>query len=89
MKFQQILKAGSATAVIGAALASQTAFAQEASDPTGETTPVEDAGAPIVVTGSRIIRPNLEANSPIAVVTGEETVKNADVTLDWFRKYLA
>ena len=84
MKFQQILKAGSATAVIGAALASQTAFAQEVSDPTGETTPVEDAGAPIVVTGSRIIRPNLEANSPIAVVTGEETVKNADVTLDTF-----
>ncbi len=84
VKFQQILKAGSATAVIGAALASQTAFAQEASDPTGETTPVEDTGAPIVVTGSRIIRPNLEANSPIAVVTGEETVKNADVTLDTF-----
>ncbi len=84
MKFQQILKAGSATAVLGAALASQTAYAQEASDPTGETTTTEDTGAPIVVTGSRIIRPNLEANSPIAVVTGEETVKNADVTLDTF-----
>jgi outer membrane receptor protein involved in Fe transport len=79
VKFQQILKASSATAVLGAALASQTAYAQDVPD---DTTASE--GTPIVVTGSRIIRPNLEANSPIAVVTGEETVKNADVTLDTF-----
>ncbi len=84
MKFQQILKASSATAVIGAALASQTAYAQTVSDPTGETVTETDGGTPIVVTGSRIVRPNLEANSPIAVVSGEETVKNADVTLDTF-----
>lgn len=83
VKFQQILKASSATAVIGAALASQTAYAQDVSDPTGETV-TESDGSAIVVTGSRIVRPNLEANSPIAVVTGEETVKNADVTLDTF-----
>lgn len=82
MKFQQILKAGSATAVLGTALASQFAYAQDVSDPTGET--VTESDGAIVVTGSRIVRPNLEANSPIAVVSGEETVKNADVTLDTF-----
>ncbi|MFD0847737.1 TonB-dependent receptor domain-containing protein [Sphingosinicella xenopeptidilytica] len=38
----------------------------------------------IVVTGSRIVRPNMEANSPITVVTGVDTVKNADITLDTF-----
>ena len=38
----------------------------------------------IVVTGSRIVRPNLESNSPIAVVTGEEVVENADITLETF-----
>ena len=38
----------------------------------------------IVVTGSRIIRPNLTSNSPVAVVTGEETVQHADVTLETF-----
>lgn len=41
-------------------------------------------GEEIVVTGSRIARPNLTSNSPIAVVTGEETVENADITLDTF-----
>ena len=79
MKFQQILKAGSATAVLGAALASNSAYAQEAVDETAA-----DTGTPIVVTGSRIVRPNEEANSPIVVATGEDTVKNADVTLDTF-----
>lgn len=38
----------------------------------------------IVITGSRIARPNMEANSPIAVVTGDETTANADITLDTF-----
>jgi outer membrane receptor protein involved in Fe transport len=38
----------------------------------------------IVVTGSRIARPNLTANSPIAVVTGEQAVEQGDITLDTF-----
>lgn len=41
-------------------------------------------GAEIVVTGSRIARPDLEANSPIALVTGEQTVEHADITLETF-----
>lgn len=79
MKFQQILKAGSATGVIGLALVSQPVFAQDAA----EDTTAETAN-PIIVTGSRIVRPNQDSNSPIVVATGEDTVKNADVTLDTY-----
>lgn len=50
-----------------------------------QSAPAEDAAEDtIVVTGSRIVRPNLESNSPVVVVTGEETIKNADITLDTF-----
>ncbi|HMO43282.1 MAG TPA: TonB-dependent receptor plug domain-containing protein, partial [Phenylobacterium sp.] len=38
----------------------------------------------IVVTGSRIVRQDYVATSPIATVTGEATVANADVTLDTY-----
>ncbi|MGX7953216.1 TonB-dependent receptor domain-containing protein [Tsuneonella sp. HG249] len=79
MKFQHIFKVSSATAVLGAMLASQPAMAQEAAGDDSSA----DEGA-IVVTGSRIVRPNEESNSPIIVATGEDTVKNADVTLDTY-----
>jgi iron complex outermembrane receptor protein len=46
--------------------------------------PSEEPGEEIIVTGSRIARPNLTSNSPIAVVTGEQTVKQGDITLDTF-----
>ncbi|QDP19745.1 TonB-dependent receptor domain-containing protein [Sphingomonas xanthus] len=84
------------TLLVGSALLSTPAFAQEVQEPVVGDTPAEAvdesrAEAPtaaaaqeIVVTGSRIARPNLTSNSPIAVVTGEETVENADVTLDTF-----
>jgi iron complex outermembrane recepter protein len=45
--------------------ASFAAHAQDAGDPA-----VEDIGT-IVVTGSRIVRPDLEASSPVTIVTGE------------------
>jgi outer membrane receptor protein involved in Fe transport len=45
-----------------------------------ETAPAGD----IVVTGSRIRRPNLESNTPIAVVSGEQLVSQGDVTLETF-----
>ncbi len=38
----------------------------------------------VVVTGSRIARQDYVANSPIATVTGEQIVANADVTLDTY-----
>ncbi|WP_300973522.1 TonB-dependent receptor [Sphingomonas sp. LHG3406-1] len=49
----------------------------DANQPTGDA-------SEIVVTGSRIVRPNLTANSPIAVVTGEQTVAQGDITLDTY-----
>lgn len=73
------LKYAAAPLALGLALISTPSFAQDAA-PADE----EGAGEAIIVTGSRIARPNLESNSPIAVVSGEETTQNADVTLDTF-----
>ena len=56
------LKAGVAPVVIGLAMLSSPAFAQAAAE--------EEAGE-IVVTGTRIARPNVEAASPVTVVTSE------------------
>ncbi len=44
----------------------------------------EESSEAIVVTGSRIARPNLDSSSPVAVVTGDQTVENADITLDTY-----
>jgi len=72
------LKLGAAPLVLGVALASAPAYAQGAADGASE------GEATIVVTGSRIARPNLDSASPVAMVTGAATVENADVTLDTF-----
>ena len=74
--YRSFLSTGAASLVIGASLLANPAFAQAAAD--------ESDGDAIVVTGSRIARPNLDSSSPISVVTGEETVKQADITLDTF-----
>ncbi|WP_447765344.1 TonB-dependent receptor domain-containing protein [Sphingopyxis panaciterrae] len=71
-----ILKLSAAPLVLGVAMVSAPAQAQDAG--------ADEAEATIVVTGSRIARPNLDSNSPVAVVTGEATTENADVTLDTF-----
>ncbi len=44
----------------------------------------QDSDADIVVTGSRIVRQDFVANSPIATVTQEQIVGNADVTMDTY-----
>ena len=67
------------TLLMGAATFASPAFAQTA--PADQD---ESAAEEVVVTGSRIARPNLTANSPIAVVTGEQTTNNADITLDTY-----
>jgi iron complex outermembrane recepter protein len=72
-----ILKLASAPTAIGIALVSMPAFAQEAAA-------ADEGDAVIVVTGSRIARPNLDANSPIIVATGEQLTQHADITLDQF-----
>ncbi|MDP2260395.1 MAG: TonB-dependent receptor [Caulobacter sp.] len=65
------------TMICGTALA---AFATAAPALAQESTEVEA----VVVTGSRIARQDYVANSPIATVTGEQVVANADVTLDTY-----
>ena len=61
------------TMICGAAFAAAgAAYAQDA-----EVTEV-------VVTGSRIVRQDYVANSPISTVTGDQTVANADITLDTY-----
>lgn len=59
------LSAGVASAVLGLAMISTPAFAQDAA----AEEVVEDA---IVVTGSRIGRPDLEASSPVTVVSADQ-----------------
>jgi iron complex outermembrane receptor protein len=84
---QQLL---ATTLLVGAATITTPAWAQQApgvdepviGDDATEAT--DESDQDIVVTGSRIARPNLEANSPIAVVTGEEVVEQADITLETF-----
>jgi iron complex outermembrane recepter protein len=63
---------------LGLALISTPSFAQD------EAAADDEAGESIVVTGSRIARPNLDSNSPVSVVSGEQTTQNADITLDTF-----
>jgi len=57
-------------------------FAMPAQAQTAAATASEDE--PIVITGSRIARPNLDAASPITVVTGDEVVKQADITVEQY-----
>ena len=78
------------TLLMGAASVATPAWAQpgQVEEPVvGDAAQVDttqDGENTITVTGSRIARPNLESNSPIAVVTGEQVVENADVTLETF-----
>ncbi|WP_309644531.1 TonB-dependent receptor domain-containing protein [Phenylobacterium sp.] len=61
------------TMMCGALFAGGAAVAQEAEE-------VQE----VVVTGSRIVRQDFVAASPITTVTGEQTTANADITLDTY-----
>lgn len=74
-----VLRASSAPLALGIASLAQPALAQDTT-----AAEAEDAGAPIIVTGSRITQPNLVASSPVLVVTGTEAIENGDVTLDTY-----
>ncbi|MEI9849754.1 MAG: TonB-dependent receptor plug domain-containing protein [Sphingomonas sp.] len=56
------------TLLIGSAMFAAPAFAQDAGDAVAD--PAE--GDAIIVTGSRIVRADLETSSPVSVITGEE-----------------
>ena len=59
------LKYAAAPLALGVALISAPSFAQE-------TAPAAEAADAIVVTGSRIARPDLTGTTPVAVVSAEE-----------------
>ncbi len=61
------------TMICGAAFAAASAAYAQANEVTE-----------VVVTGSRIVRQDYVANSPISTVTGEQAVANADITLDTY-----
>lgn len=77
-----------ATALVGSALFAVPTFAQTATDPAAPATeqstdaaePAADEGE-VVVTGSRIRRPNLESNAPIATVSGEEFFETGQISV--------
>jgi outer membrane receptor protein involved in Fe transport len=77
MKNQKILNRsrfsiGVASAVLGIALVSTPAFAQEAA---------EDESGDIIVTGSRIARPDIEASTPVQVVGVEQIQSQGSANL--------
>ena len=78
MRKTSILKAGTAPIALGLMLAAVPAFAQDQTD-SEETT--EETGA-ILVTGSRIARTDLEAPSPVTVVSAEQIQLTGTQTLE-------
>ena len=80
MRKISILKAGAAPVALGLVLAATPAFAQD-QDMSEEAAPAEEARA-IVVTGSRIARPNLESASPVTVVSAEQIELTGTTTLE-------
>jgi iron complex outermembrane recepter protein len=71
------LKITAAPLALGLALISTPSFAQDQA-----AADEEEAGESIVVTGSRIARPDLEAPSPVTTVSGEQISLTGTVTLE-------
>lgn len=82
MKKTTILKAGAAPIALGLALASSPVMAQTTTGPTDDETGTTTQGATIVVTGSRIARPNIEAASPVTVVGSEQVELTGTTTVE-------
>lgn len=80
MKTTSILKAGTAPVALGLMLASTPVFAQDQVT-TDEEAPAAEARS-IVVTGSRIARPDLAAPSPVTVVSAEQIQLTGTQTLE-------
>jgi len=83
VKLQTYFKASAAPAALGLALLSQPALAQVG--PADEATVDNPTTAPtgaIVVTGSRIARPDVESASPVTVVGAEEVADTGTVKVE-------
>ena len=79
---QSQLKGAAAPVALIAALASQPAFAQDGAvvaDPAVQASDAsEEEGPAIIVTGSRISRPDLESTVPIASIEGESLIQQGN-----------
>lgn len=75
------LNVGVATAVMGLALISAPAYAQEEVQETTTSDEVSTASDAIIVTGSRIRRPDLESTVPVASVSGDSMFEQANVNV--------
>jgi len=64
-----------------AMIAASPAMAQTGTAPQGDTAAEESGSGPIVVTGSRIRRPNLESTVPITSVDAQTLTEQANVSL--------
>ena len=67
------------TAILAALLMTGAAAAQSTIDTPAGAIATEEAGADVVVTGSRIPRPDLDSNSPVNVITNAEIQRTAAV----------
>lgn len=79
MKLSALLKTGTVIAGLAVVAASQPAWSQEATQTDDQAQDSVGAVADIVVTGSRIRRPNVEASTPVNVVDAQE-IENIGVT---------
>ncbi|QWC56237.1 TonB-dependent receptor [Erythrobacter sp. 3-20A1M] len=88
MKTTSILKAGAAPLALSLALVASPALAQvsdgplQPEDETANADGTPSEGATIVVTGSRIARPNIEAASPVTVVSAEQVQLTGTTTVE-------
>lgn len=78
MKKLSILKVGVAPIAMGAAIMAAPAMAQDEVSSSEEAAPA----SAIVVTGSRIARPNIESPSPVTVVGAEQVQLTGTTTLE-------
>lgn len=82
MKKSRLMMAGSAVSL--ALLAALPAYAQDAAGDAAtapEDEEADEAGQPILVTGSRIRQPNLESSVPITTVSGEEFFETGQISI--------
>ena len=82
MKIRNILM--TTVAFGAAAIATQPSFAQTQTPEEQEATSAADEGEgsqSIIVTGSRISRPNLESGAPITTVTGQEFFETGRISV--------
>ena len=81
MRISNRLFAGVAPVVLGVALSTAPAFAQDQDAQDQDTASAEVDASAIVVTGSRIERPNVDSPSPITSITIADLNSGGDVSL--------